>query len=63
MKIKDYTKDDIKDLSNIQLILTYTKEIMRLELLHKHKEYKDIIKRNIDILGNELLSRLERTEN
>jgi hypothetical protein len=58
--MKELTKQEIKDLDNIELILAYTKEAMRLENLHKFEESdKPIIKKNLELLGSELLERMK----
>jgi hypothetical protein len=61
--MKELTKQEIKDLDNIELILAYTKESMRLESLHKFEESdKTVIKKNLELLGSELLKRLNRKD-
>jgi hypothetical protein len=41
----------------------YTKEAMRLESLHKFEESdKTVIKKNLELLGSELLKRLNRKD-
>jgi hypothetical protein len=61
--MKELTKQEIIELDNIELILAYTKDVMRLESLHKFIESdKQIIKKNGELLGSELLDRLNRKD-
>jgi hypothetical protein len=61
--MKELTKQEIIELDNIELILAYTKEAMRLESLHKFEESdKTVIKKNLELLGSELLKRLNRKD-
>jgi hypothetical protein len=61
--MKEPTKQEIIELDNIELILAYTKEAMKLESLHKFNESdKTVIKKNLELLGSELLKRLNRKD-
>jgi hypothetical protein len=61
--MKELTKQEILELDNIELILVYTKEAMRLESLHKFEESDAlVIKKNLELLGSELLKRLNRKD-